>query len=97
MEHVELCIGYSRTDWDSYEASWDFADLPLMRHHVPGATLALAYESWKAECNKRFYQLQANEEGLNRIFAEIYHMEDEVPIEVPLDKVRRACRLRQRR
>lgn len=87
VEHVELCIGYSRTDWDSYEASWDFADLPLMRHHVPGATLALAYESWKAECNERFYQLQANEEGLNRIFAEIYHMEDEVPIEVPLDKV----------
>lgn len=77
----------SRTDWDSYETSWDFADLPLIRHHTPGATLAQAYESWKAECNKRFYQLKANEEELNRIFAEIYHMEDEVPIEVPLDKV----------
>lgn len=77
----------SKTDWDSYETSWDFAYLPLVCHHKPDESLERAYESWKAECNERFYQLKANEEELNHIFAEIYHMEDEVPIEVPLDKV----------
>lgn len=41
-----------------------------------------AYEAWKAEANARFDQLKANEEELNRIFAEIYGMEGEVPIEV---------------
>lgn len=40
------------------------------------------YEARKAEVNARFEQLRANEEELNRIFAKIYNMEDEVPIEV---------------
>ena len=40
------------------------------------------YEAHKAEVNERFEQLRANEEELNRIFARIYHMEGEVPIEV---------------
>lgn len=86
-ELAELSICLSRSDWDSYETSWDFNELPLIRNHMIGETLKQAYESWKVKCNERFYQLKANEEELNRIFAEIYHMEDEVPIEVPLDKV----------
>lgn len=40
------------------------------------------YEARKAEVNARFEQLRANEEELNRIFAIIYNMEGEVPIEV---------------
>lgn len=40
------------------------------------------YEAHKAEVNARFDQLKANEEELNRIFAEIYNMAGEVPIEV---------------
>ena len=39
------------------------------------------YEQHKAETNARFDQLKANEEELNRIFAEIYDMVGEVPIE----------------
>lgn len=44
--------------------------------------IADKYEAWKAEANARFDQLKANEEELNRIFAEIYNMVGEVPIEV---------------
>lgn len=40
------------------------------------------YEARKAEVNAHFEQLRANEEELNRIFAKIYNMEGEVPIEV---------------
>lgn len=40
------------------------------------------YEAHKAEVNARWDQLKANEEELNRIFAEIYNMVGEVPIEV---------------
>ena len=40
------------------------------------------FEAWKVEANARFDQLKANEEELNRIFAEIYDMVGEVPIEV---------------
>lgn len=44
--------------------------------------LADKYEARKAEVNARFERLRANEEELNRIFAKIYNMEGEVPIEV---------------
>lgn len=79
-------ISISILDWDSYETSWDFAELPLLKQNH-NDSLQQAFEQWKQECNDRFFQLKANEEELNRIFAEIYGMEDEVPIEVPLDKV----------
>lgn len=46
------------------------------------ALLQEKYEARKAEVNARFEQLRANEEELNRIFAKIYNMEGEVPIEV---------------
>lgn len=44
--------------------------------------LADKYEARKAEVNARFEQLRANEEELNRIFAKIYNMEGEAPIEI---------------
>lgn len=80
------CRALSRTDWDSYETSWDFTELPLLKRQYCGE-LQQAYMQWMGECNKRFYQLKANEEELNRIFAGIYGMQDEVTIKVPLDKV----------
>lgn len=40
------------------------------------------YEAWKAECNQRFDQLKANEEELNRIFIEIYGLQDELTPDV---------------
>lgn len=87
VNYVTQNIDISHLDWDSFETSWDFAKLPLIKHHVPGETLAQAYEAWRDECNERFWKLKSNEEELNRIFARIYDMEDEVPIEVPLNKV----------
>ena len=40
------------------------------------------YERWKGECNARFAQLKANEEELNRIFIDIYGLQDELTPEV---------------
>ena len=36
------------------------------------------YESYKASCNEMFYKLKANEEELNRIFIDIYGLQDEL-------------------
>lgn len=44
--------------------------------------IADKYEAFKKETNDRWDALKANEEELNRIFARIYNMEGEVPIEV---------------
>lgn len=40
------------------------------------------YEEWKAEANGRFVQLKSNEEELNRIFIEIYGLQDELTPDV---------------
>ena len=85
IAHAESNIVISCTDWDSFETSWDFSTMPLAQPGEP--LIAKQFERWSAECDERFSQLKANEEELNRIFARIYHMEDEVPIEVPDDKV----------
>ena len=49
---------------------------------VMATLLVDKYEARKEEVNARFEQLRAYEEELNRIFAEIYNMVGEVPIEV---------------
>lgn len=47
-----------------------------------GRLISDKYEAWKADCNARFAQLKANEEELNRIFIDIYGLQDELTPEV---------------
>ena len=44
--------------------------------------IADKFKAWEAECDARFNQLKANEEELNRIFIEIYGLQDELTPEV---------------
>lgn len=74
-----------KTDWDSFETSWEFTTHPLCQPGEP--LIEKQFARWSSECQERFDTLKANEEELNRTFARIYHMEGEVPIEVPDDKV----------
>ena len=76
---TETIIDISKKDWDSFETSWDFQHHPLLRN-VP--TIAEAFTQWQAECDERFNQLKANEEELNRIFIDIYGLQDELTPEV---------------
>ena len=78
-EKVGDCISISKSDWDSFETSWDFQHHPLIRK-VP--TIAEAFNQWQTECDERFNQLKANEEELNSIFIDIYGLQDEMTPEV---------------
>lgn len=69
----------SRTDWDAFETSWDFKKHPLLRN-TP--TISEAFNQWQSECDDRFNQLKANEEELNRIFIDIYGLQEELTPEV---------------
>ena len=72
-------ISISKIDWDSFETSWDFQHHPLLRK-VP--TIAEAFDQWQSECDERFNQLKDNEEELNRIFIDIYGLQDELTPDV---------------
>lgn len=96
---VNQCINLSKSDWDSFETSWDFKEHPLVKwarglwdatsiaatmdyyygcHPKVSCPLELCFMLWQGECNKRFTQLKTNEEELNRIFIEIYGLQDEL-------------------
>ena len=75
VENIEI----AHIDWDSFETSWDFTKHPLIR---PVSTVADAFAQWETECNDRFNKLKANEEELNRIFIDIYGLQDELTPEV---------------
>jgi hypothetical protein len=71
----------SKRDWNSYEKSWDFEQSPLINST---STLAIAYQKWHEQVTEDFFQLHANEEELNRIFIDIYGLQDELTPEVAL-------------
>lgn len=86
-ETVLYCINISKKDWDSFENSWDFKRHPLLSAIPQNSALfddtndidlAECYTCWENECNERFNQLKANEEVLNRIFIDIYGLQDEL-------------------
>ncbi len=78
-EIVKINLELSKNDWDSFETSWDFQNHPLLRKV---STIAEAFGQWQTECDDRFNQLKGNEEELNRIFIDIYGLEDELTPEV---------------
>lgn len=94
---TEKNIEISKNDWDSFETSWDFKKHPLLEfasftpqeiatdkeNHISDMGLIRdAYEMWSDKCEGRFNQLKANEEELNRIFIDIYGLQDELTPDV---------------
>lgn len=78
----------AKEDWDSFETSWDFKVHPLVElrsagasawgDNAPSARISSAYKDWSMACEERFNQLKANEEELNKIFIDIYGLQDEL-------------------
>lgn len=83
-------IQVSKEDWDSFETSWDFTRHPFIKAitkypnmmDIGNIYLAECYDIWAGECEERFEKLKANEEELNRIFIDIYGLQDELTPEV---------------
>ena len=87
---VSDCIRCSVKDWNSFETSWDFQYHPIVRKADSrshwGAegdeTIEYVYRYVAQDMEERFQQLHSNEEELNRIFIDIYGLQDELTPEV---------------
>lgn len=82
IQLVTKNISISKADWDSRETSWDFDTNPLIAEKAD--SLSQAYEQWKTKVSQDFFQLHSNEEELNRIFIDIYGLQEELTPEVSL-------------
>ena len=76
-------ISISKEEWDSRETSWDFERLSL----IDGKDLKSAYENYCSHWRDNFVQLHKNEEELNRLFIEIYDLQDEMDEKVSFDDI----------
>ena len=71
---VQQNIDISKKEWDSRETSWDFEKLSL----IEGKDLKSTFENYCSHWRDNFVQLHKNEEELNRLFIEIYELQDEM-------------------
>lgn len=87
---AKKCVSMCKDDWDSFETSWDFTRHPFIKAitkypnmmDIGNIYLAECYDIWAGECEGRFEKLKVNEEELNRIFIDIYGLQDELTSEV---------------
>ena len=88
---VENNVIISKSDWDSFELSWNYKKHPLVKlakktiyknNEKSSYRIVDAFFWWENECNTRFHNLKANEEELNCIFIDIYGFQDELTPEV---------------
>ncbi|MDY4948285.1 MAG: BREX-1 system adenine-specific DNA-methyltransferase PglX [Clostridium cadaveris] len=70
-ENIEI----SKREWDSFEISWDFHSHPLAKR---GMKLSEAFKIWEEKMKIDFNKIKRNEEMLNKIFIELYGLQDEL-------------------
>lgn len=80
---VQQNISISKEEWDSRETSWDFEKLSL----IDSKNLKTAYENYCKYWTEQFIQMHKNEEELNRLFIEIYELQDEIDEKVAFEDI----------
>lgn len=85
MNLVKSSIKISMSDWHSLEKSYEFQKNELLNHNVN--SLEDSFELYKQYWKNKFFQLHDNEEEINRLFIEIYGLEEELSGEVSLDDI----------
>ncbi len=83
IELVQQNINISKEEWNSRETSWNFEKLSL----IDGKNLKSAYENYCNHWRDNFVQLHKNEEELNRLFIEIYKLQDEMDEKLSFDDI----------
>ena len=84
-------IALSKSDWDSYETSWDFASHPLLQHDHNQLTLKASYQKLRAHWREMTEGMQRLEEHNNRIFIDAYGLQDELDKDVDLSEITLTC------
>jgi len=84
-------IQIARTDWDSFETSWDFHAFPILRADLKANNVEQSFLNWQAQCDASIRRMQELETENNRLFIEAYGLQDELSPEVPEDQITLAC------
>jgi type II restriction/modification system DNA methylase subunit YeeA len=84
-------VDIGKTDWDSYENSWEFTRLPMLNSDYRNPTLKATYQKLHAHWREITLEMRRLEEENNRIFIEAYGLQDELTPDVPLKEITLTC------
>jgi len=84
---VKSCVQLARVDWDNFETSWDFADLPLLQRGLKGQALEESWRNWETQSTAAILRMQDLETENNRLFIAAYGLDGELQPEVPEDQI----------
>ena len=79
--NVTNCLNISRTDWNSYETSFDFSQNPIIR--TQQLNLEQAFNTWQQQNSDAVAEMKRLEEENNKLFIDAYGLQDELTPEVP--------------
>ncbi|MEK5751905.1 BREX-1 system adenine-specific DNA-methyltransferase PglX [Acinetobacter variabilis] len=79
------CVLIAKTDWDSYETSWDFTQNPIIRTQQPN--LEQAFNTWQQQNADAVTEMKRLEEENNKLFIEAYGLQDELTPDVPDEQI----------
>ena len=79
-------INISKEEWDSRETSWDFTKNELIKHKSD-TKIETAYSNYCNYWQEQHNTLHQNEEELNRLFIDIYELQDELTADVELKDI----------
>lgn len=89
--NASIAIQIGKSDWDSYETSWDFDTLPLLSADHRSETLRESYIHLRAHWQGMAGEMQRLEEENNRILIDAYGLQEELLPEVPLEEITLTC------
>jgi hypothetical protein len=87
VQLAEEAVRISRSDWDSFESSWDFQSFPWLSLPLKAPTLANSWQNWQSHATAQIKRMQELETENNRLFIEAYGLQDELTPEVPEDQI----------
>ncbi|UAK39180.1 BREX-1 system adenine-specific DNA-methyltransferase PglX [Gordonia bronchialis] len=82
---VQECVALSQSDWNDFETSWGFENPSLI--DSSGDTLSARTTCWASDWREATLKQQIREEDNNRIVAEAYGVQSDIPTGVPLHRV----------
>ena len=85
------CIKFSKSDWDSYETSWDFTSIPFLSIDYRSSKLESTYKSLRTQWQEMTDEMLKLEEENNSIFIDSYGLQDELTPDVPIHEITLTC------
>lgn len=80
---VQQNINIAKEEWNSRETSWDFEKLFIAN----GSKISDSYKNYCNHWRDNFVQMHKNEEELNKLFIDIYELNNEMDKKVPFEDI----------